>query len=84
MAIILTLEEWEVLQDVLVKAGVAAPPTSPVGIADQLALDADEQLADDYRNLLQDEFDVRGMDENYEPTSRGRVMESLIDKLFTA
>lgn len=79
----LTLSEWEVLQEVLVNAGIAARPTLLQGIAGQFTLEVDEELADNFRNLLQDEFELRGMDENYELTSRGRVLESLIDVLFT-
>jgi hypothetical protein len=49
----------------------------------QPVLEITDETADEYRNLLQDEFEVRGMDERYEPTERGRILESLIDKLFT-
>jgi hypothetical protein len=49
----------------------------------QPVLEITDETADEYRNLLQDEFEIRGMDERYEPTVRGQILESLIDKLFT-
>jgi hypothetical protein len=44
-------------------------------------LNVDE--ADDLREQVQDLLQTEGFDENYEPTPLGRVLESLVDKLFT-
>lgn len=38
--------------------------------------------ADDLREQVQDILQVSGFDENYVPTPQGRVLESLVDKLF--
>lgn len=80
MLIKLTLEEWQVLQEVLAEADAGRYPALS---GNQPVLEITDETADEYRNLLQDEFEVRGMDERYEPTERGRILESLIDKLFT-
>jgi hypothetical protein len=80
MLIKLTPEEWQVLKEVLVEAGTEP---LPVLSGNQPFLEITEKTADEYRNLVQDEFEVKGMDESYEPTVRGQVLESLIDKLFT-
>lgn len=80
MRIKLTPEEWEVLWEVLVEAD---DPSSAALAESQPVLTIDEGAADAYRNRLQADFEIRGMDESYEPTGRGRILESLIDKLFT-
>ena len=79
MLIKLTLDEWQVFKEVLAKAD-SGP--HPVVSEIQPVLEITDETADEYRNLLQDEFEVGGMDERYEPTVRGRILESLIDKLF--
>jgi hypothetical protein len=80
MLIILTQDEWQVLQEVLAKADSGPCPASS---GNQPVLELTDEIADEYRNLLQDEFEVRGLGERYEPTVRGRILESLIDKFFT-
>lgn len=39
--------------------------------------------ADDLRERVQDILQVSGFDENYAPTLQGRMLETLVDKLFT-
>ncbi|MCS0588934.1 hypothetical protein ACFQ09_11585 [Massilia norwichensis] len=80
MLIKLTLEEWQVLQEVSAEADAGRYLALS---GDQPVLEITDETADEYRNLLQDEFEIRGMDERYEPTVRGQILESLIDKLFT-
>lgn len=80
MRIKLTPEEWEVLRQVLVEAD---DPSSAALAEPQAILTIDECAADAVRNMLQTDFEFRGMDQSYEPTIRGRILESLIDKLFT-
>lgn len=80
MLIILTPDEWQVLKEVLVKADAGPCPALS---GNKSVLEISDETADEYRNLLQDEFEVRGMNERYEPTVRGQLLESLIDKLFT-
>lgn len=80
MLIQLRLEEWQVLQEVLAEADAEGYPALS---GNQPVLEITDKTADEYRNLLQDEFEIRGMDERYESTVRGKILESLIDKLFT-
>lgn len=80
MLIKLTPDEWQVLKEVLAEANSRFRPAFS---GDLPVLEITCETADEYRNLLQDEFEVRGMDEGYEPTVRGKILESLIDKLFT-
>jgi plasmid maintenance system antidote protein VapI len=47
----------------------------------ELWLSIDE--ADDLREQVQDALQVNGFDENYRLTAAGKVLESLVDKLFT-
>ena len=70
MLIKLTPDEWQVLKDVL--AEVESRPC-PAFSGNQPFLEITDETADEYRNLLQDEFEVRGMDESYEPTVRERI-----------
>ena len=79
MLINLKLGEWQVLKEVLAEADSVPRPTL---FETQPFLEITDETADEYRNFLQDEFEVRGMDERYEPSVRGRILESLIDKLF--
>ncbi len=39
--------------------------------------------ADDRREAVQDMLQVEGFDENYAPTPLGRLLEGLVDKLYT-
>jgi hypothetical protein len=39
--------------------------------------------ADELREQVQDRLQVSGFDENYNITPQGRVLEGLVDKLFT-
>ncbi len=80
MLIKLTPDEWQVLKEVLAEAD---PESCPALSVNQPVLEITDETADEYRNLLQDELEIRGLDEKYEPTVRGRILESLIDKLFT-
>ena len=48
----------------------------------ELGGELSDDYAEDLRELCTDRFDEIGLDENYEPTAKGRVFESLIDKLF--
>jgi hypothetical protein len=80
MLINLTPGEWQVLKEVLAEADSVPRPTL---LENQPFLEITDKTADEYRNFLQDEFEVRGMDERYQPSVRGRILESLIDKLFT-
>lgn len=79
MLIKLTQDEWQVLIEVL---GHPRTEACPALSGNQPVLELTEEAADEYRNLVQDELEVRGMDERYEPTARGKILESLIDKLF--
>ena len=80
MLVKLTPEEWHVLKEVLADANSGPYPAFS---GNQPVLEITDETADEYRNLLQDEFEVGGMDERYELTARGQILESLIDKLFT-
>ena len=80
MLIKLTPDEWQVLKEVLAEADSESCPALS---GNQPVLEITDETADEYRNLLQDELEIRGLDEKYEPTVRGRILESLIDKLFT-
>lgn len=80
MLIALTSDEWQVLKEVVTESGRGVQPMLS---CDQGMLEVNDDAADEYRNLIQDEYEVRGLNENYEPTPRGKILESLIDKLFT-
>ena len=43
-----------------------------------------DDLADDLRERCADELLTTGFDQDYEPTPEGKVLESLIDKLYIA
>jgi hypothetical protein len=45
-------------------------------------LEVTESGADTLRDLCGDRLQVEGFDENYQPTKLGRILESLIDKLY--
>ena len=42
-----------------------------------------ENHADAIRDLCGEQLQIAGFDEKYELTSEGRILESLVDKLFT-
>jgi hypothetical protein len=80
MLIKLTSDEWQVLREVLAEKGASA--SLPFD-RNQRILELNDDTADDYRNLVQEEFDINGLNQNYEPTPKGKILEALIDKLFT-
>jgi len=49
---------------------------------DKYVLKISEDLADEIRNLCSEHLLLVGLDENYNPTFEGAILESLIDKLF--
>lgn len=40
-------------------------------------------IADQVRDKCGDELQLDGFDEDYEPTKKGKILESLVDKFFT-
>ncbi len=48
-----------------------------------LALKIPDKEADEMREIVSDDLQFRGFDTNYELTTEGRVLQDLIDKLFT-
>lgn len=75
MNVSLTGPEYEILQRL---SGNRLPESgnSPIN------LDISDNLADTLRDLCGDELQIHGFDENYEPTTLGKILESLIDKLY--
>lgn len=81
MLIDLSIDEWRLLADVIAKSA-DAPVAQPQQIENRYSLDLPDDLADEYRNRCQDRLEVVGFDKDYNPTSQGRILESLIDKLY--
>ena len=79
MRVSLTSEEYDVLR-ALIGTTLPEPKFTERGKA---VLELSEDLAVDYRNFCSDELDLTGFDLDYVPTIRGRILDSLIDKLFT-
>jgi hypothetical protein len=50
---------------------------------DKFLLDLSEDQADELRDLCSEHLLLVGLDEQYNPTSEGKILESLIDKFFT-
>ncbi len=67
-------ETPEIIRKELVALGAKNPPYT-VTLTDC--------EADDLRETCADQLPIEGFDKNYEPNEKGRILESLIDKLFT-
>jgi hypothetical protein len=50
---------------------------------DKFLLDLSEDQANELRDLCSEHLLLVGLDEQYNPTSEGKILESLIDKFFT-
>jgi hypothetical protein len=49
----------------------------------EFILEIDPETADELRDRCGEELQLHGFDKEYRPTREGRILESLIDKLFT-
>lgn len=50
---------------------------------DTYVISLSESQADELRDLCGEQLQIAGFDENYELTDEGKILESLVDKLFT-
>ena len=41
-----------------------------------------DDMADELRDMCTERLDTHGFDEDYNPTEEGKILESLIDKLY--
>ena len=83
MRISLTTEEREVLiSDVRLPAQIAGLICASRPMGDRWILQIGTDDADEIRDHCGDALQERGFDERYEPTSVGKVLETLIDKFF--
>lgn len=79
MYVFLNPEEYEVLLSVCEGQPLPEPIRASVR---KIQLDLTPDLADRVRDMCGDELAVSGFDENYNLTPRGRILETLVDKLF--
>ncbi len=53
-----------------------------VSFTKHLQVEVSLDVADEIRDLCGEQLQLVGFDENYQPTPEGKILESLIDKLF--
>ena len=81
MLIELSTNEWRALAAVIAESA-SDPVAQPQPIEHGYLLNLSDVLADEYRNRCQDHLEIIGFDKDYHPTGQGRILESLIDKLY--
>ena len=83
MKIRLTQKEYACLMedDILSKSLVAAVE-NVLQVREGFELELSDQEANEIRDLCGERLQEVGYDENYDPNKKGKLLESLVDKLF--